>query len=69
MEYQRHNRTKPLIVYNASYPVGDPLIFVVKYRKPLLIPYGQPMKELFIKLRRGQILLFRKWRWIGTMFI
>lgn len=45
MEYQRHNRTKHLIVYH--------LIFVVKYRKPLLIPYGQRMKELLHQIAAG----------------
>ena len=38
MEYQGKNRVKHLIVYH--------LIFVVKYRKPLLVRYGQRMKEL-----------------------
>ena len=45
MEYQRHNRTKYLIVYR--------LIFVVKYRKPPLIPYGQRMKELLHQIAAG----------------
>lgn len=39
MKYQRTKRTKFLIVFH--------FIFVVKYRKPLLIEYGQKMKELF----------------------
>jgi putative transposase len=43
--YQRPNRAKHLIVYH--------LIFVVKYPKPLLIPYGQGMKELLHQIAAG----------------
>ena len=38
VDYQRQNRAKYLIVYH--------LIFVVKYRKPLLTQYGPRIKEL-----------------------
>ena len=40
--YQPTNRTKYLIVYH--------LIFVVKYRKPLLNQYGQEMKNIFRRI-------------------
>ena len=36
MDYQRKSHCKFLIVYH--------LIFVVKYRKPLLVQYGEPIK-------------------------
>ncbi len=42
MDYQRKNRVKYLIVYH--------LIFVVKYRKPLLARYGQRIKDLLIQI-------------------
>jgi putative transposase len=45
MEYQRRNRAKHLIGYH--------LIFVVKYRKPLLIAYRQRMKELLHQIAAG----------------
>jgi putative transposase len=45
VEYQRHNRAKYLIIYH--------LIFVVKYRRPLVIPYGQRMKEILHQIAAG----------------
>ena len=39
MEYQRKSHCKFLIVYH--------LIFVVKYRKPLLLRYGESIKTYF----------------------
>jgi putative transposase len=52
MEYPRHNRAKYLIVYH--------LIFGVKYRKPLLIPYGQRMKELLHQIAAGSDFAIRE---------
>ena len=42
MSYQCKNRVKFLIVYHV--------IFVVKYRKPLLIKYGSQIKALMLKI-------------------
>lgn len=45
VDYRCRNRAKYLIVYH--------LIFVVKYRKPLLVRYGQRMKELLQQIAAG----------------
>jgi len=42
MDYQRNNHSKFLIIYHT--------IFVVKYRRPLLIQYGRWMKSAMLKI-------------------
>ncbi len=60
MDYQRKNRSKYLIVYH--------LIFVIKYRKPLLVRYGHRIKEIMLQVHRNLILRLENCKLTVTTF-